>query len=95
MNNENPEHGSGGMGRDNQEPIGLFGDQEKGAETVCGGRAINAGGWKSYSVTVRVLNVKMIEVARANFEAAFDFALQICDCEFAVGYQQAVDDTRP
>ena len=35
---------------------------------------------KSYSVTVeniRVLNVKMIEVARANFEAAFDFALQI------------------
>jgi hypothetical protein len=32
---------------------------------------------KSYSVTVCVLNVKMIEVARANFEAAFDFALQI------------------
>lgn len=35
---------------------------------------------KSYSVTVeniRALNVKMIEMARANAEAAFDFALQI------------------
>jgi hypothetical protein len=44
MNNENPAHGSGGIGGDNQEPIGFFGDQEKGAEPVYGGRAINAGG---------------------------------------------------
>jgi hypothetical protein len=39
-----PAHGSGGIGGDNQEPIGFFGDQEKGAEPICGGRAINAGG---------------------------------------------------
>jgi hypothetical protein len=31
-----------GIGGDDQ--VGFFGDHEKGAEPVCGGRAINAGG---------------------------------------------------
>jgi hypothetical protein len=53
---------------------------------------------KSYSVTVeniRVLNVKIIEVARANFEAAFDFAPQIATASSPSDIRRAADDTRP